>query len=168
MMSLTVSRRELHDRLDQATAAAAVARERAIRAVAEATDIQAHVVRVRLAAIETRARRGTDRARRDGALGATRDHSTVRAFHVKGLVDGVPAHASWSERGLECSPALFERMEIVVALEDTFDPGGDRPVVQASLHGPLKAVLPTIIRAFSSVASIELAVGSVSSRSKPS
>jgi hypothetical protein len=167
-MSLTASRRELHDRVDQAAAASAVARERAIRAVAEATDIQARVRRVRLAAKETRARSGTDRARWAGALGTVDDHRAVRAGRIEGVVDGDPAHAHWSPRGLECSPALLERMEIVVALGETFDPGGGRPVVQASLNGPLKAVLPTVIRAFSSVTSIELAVGRASPRYKAS
>jgi hypothetical protein len=86
-------------------------------------------------------------------------HRAVRAFRIEGVVDGTAAHARWSAQGLECSPALLQRIEIVVAMGETFDPGDGRPVVQASLDGPLVAVLPTVIRAFSSVTSIELAVG---------
>jgi hypothetical protein len=167
-MNLTASLHELHARLGQAAAASAVARERAIRAVARATDIHARAERVRQDATNARAQRATDPSRRESALGTANDQRSVQAFRIEGVVDDVPATAHWSPRGLECSPALLERMEIVVALGETFDPGGGRPVVQASLNGPLNAVLPTVIRAFSSVTSIELAVGPASPQYKAS
>lgn len=155
-MSLTASP---GDRLARARTASAVARERAARAVAAAVDVYANASRVLLDSINIRARRGAHPVAEEIALGATSDPRSVHAFRIEGLVDGVPAHARWSERGLECSPALLPRIEIVVAMGETFDPGGGRPVVQASLDGPLKAVLPTVIRAFSNVTSVELAIG---------
>jgi hypothetical protein len=167
-VSLTASPRELHDRLGRATAVALAARERAARAMAAALDVHAHARRLRLDSTDTRARRGAHPIAEEIALDAGSDHRSVRAFRLEGVVDGVPARARWTERGLECSPALLQRAEIVVALGETFDPGGGRPVVQASLDGPLRAVLPTVIRAFSRVSSIELAVGRCSPPSEAS
>jgi hypothetical protein len=158
-MSLTTTARELHQRLERAASVSAAARERATRAMAEAADVHAHARRVTLNSIDIQAQRRAHPTSAGVALGPERDQRAVRAFRVEGVVDGVAAHACWSARGLECSPALWQRIEIVVALGETFDPGGGRPVVQASLNGPPKAVLPTVIRAFSSVTSIELAVG---------
>jgi hypothetical protein len=157
-MGLTASPRELHDRLGRAAAVSTVARERAARAVAVAVDVHAHARRLLLDSIDARTLRGAHRTGEKIAVGTASDRS-VQGFRIEGLVDGVPARARWSEHGLECSPALLPRIEIVVALGETFDPGGGRPVVQASLDGPLRAVLPTVIRAFSRVSSIELAVG---------
>lgn len=172
-MSLIATPHDLHDRLDQATAVSTAARERAARAVAAAVDVHAWAVdvqawaqRVRLDSVDARAlRRGPARA--ESAVGSKNDRP-VRAFRVEGVVDGVPAHARWSARGLECSPALLQRIEIIVAMGETFDPGGGRPLVEASLDGPLKAVLPTVIRAFSTVTSVELAVGRCSHQSEAS
>jgi hypothetical protein len=152
-MSLTASPHELHDRLGRATAISTAARERAARAVAAAVDVTGRARHVCLESIGIR-------GQRDRLAGhEIPSDPSVRAFRIEGYVDGALAHARWSERGLECSPALLSRIEIVVALGETFDPGGGRPVVQASLDGPLRAVLPTVIRAFSKVTSIELAVG---------
>jgi hypothetical protein len=158
-MSLTATAAELHERLEHALAVSVAVRHRAARAMAAAADANAHAQRLTLFSIDTRARPRAQPTRTDIALGPESDHSTVRAFWVEGVVDGVAAHARWSAHGLECSPALLQRIEIVVAMGETFDPGGGRTPVQASLDGPLKAVLPTVIRAFSSVTSIELAVG---------
>ena len=158
-MGLTASPRELHDRLDQATAVSTAARARAVRAVAVAVDVYARAQQLRLDSMVTRKRH--DGARRNGqdvALGTTGGSRSIRAFRVDGFVDDAPAYARWSERRLDCSPALMDRIEIVVALGETFDPGGGLPAVQASLDGPVKSVLPTVIRAFSRVTSIELAV----------
>jgi hypothetical protein len=165
-MSLTATPHDLHDRLDQATAVSTAARERAARAVAAAVDVHAWARRVRLDSVDVRARRGGP-ARAENAVDSRNDRP-VRAFRIEGVVDGVPAHACWSARGLECSHALRQRIEIIVAMGDTFDPGGGRPPVEASLDGPLKALLPTVIRAFSSVTSIELAVGQLASQSETS
>lgn len=157
-MSPTATARELDERLEQRAAVSAA------RAAPAAADAQ----RVRMNSIEIQARR---RARPTGAeiaLDPDGDHRTVSAFRVEGVVDGVAAYARWSAHGLECSPALWQRIEIVVAMGETFDPGGGRPLEQASLDGPLKAVLPTVIRAFSSVTSIELAVGQVAPQSDAS
>jgi hypothetical protein len=158
-MSPTATARELHERLEQAAAVSAVAHERAARALAAAADVHAQAQRLILISIDIRARRPARPTRSGIALEAENDHRTVRAFRIEGVVGGVAAHARWSAQGLECSPALLQRIEIVVAMGETFDPGGGRPLVQASLDGPLKSVLPTVIRAFSSVTSIELAVG---------
>ena len=167
-MGLTATPRELHERLGQAVAVSTAARQRAARAVAAAADAHAEARRVQLRVIDTRVRRSARPTRANIALGSERDHRAVRAFWIEGVVDGVPAHARWSEGGLECSPALLQRIEIVVAMGETFDPGGGRPVVQASLDGSLKAVLPTVIRAFSNVTSIELAVGPLAPGSEAS
>ena len=167
-MGLTASPRELHERLGQATAASTAARARAVRAVATAVDVHARAQRLRLDSIVTRTRRdGADHAECEVAVGTTGGARSIRAFHVGGFVDDAPAYARWSERGLDCSPALLDRIEIVVALGETFDPGGNLPVVQASLDGPVKSVLPTVIRAFSRVTSIELAVDRPSRQSGP-
>ena len=167
-MSAPTIARELHERLEQATAMSTAAGQRAARAMARAADAHAHAQRVRLSSIDTRARRRAHPTRAAIAPEAEGDQRAVRAFRIEGVVDGVAAHACWSAQGLECSPALLERIEIVVDMGDTFDPGGGRPLVQASLDGPLKAVLPTVIRAFSSVTSIELAVGQVAPQSEAS
>lgn len=166
-MGLTASPRGLHERLGRAAAVSAVARERAARAVAAAVDVHAHARRLLLDSIDARTRRGAHCTGEEIALGTASDRS-VQAFRIEGIVDGVPAHAHWSERGLECSPALLPRIEIVVAIGETFDPGGGQPVVQASLDGPLRAVIPTVIRAFSRVTSVELAVGRCSPQSEAS
>jgi hypothetical protein len=158
-MSLTTGPHELRDRLDEATTASAAARERATQAVAVAVEAHSHSQRLRLEAIDTRARRGVRAAHWAIADSAGSGNACMPSFRIEGVVDGSPAHARCSEAGLECSPALLQRAEIIVAMGDTFDPGGGRPVVYASLDGPLTEVLPTIIRAFSSVSSIEVAVG---------
>jgi hypothetical protein len=166
-MSLTASRPELRDRLDRARAMFTVARERAAKAVAVAVDVTGQARHARLDSIGTRSRRDASRTG-PGVAGFPRDHA-VRSFRVAGDVDGAPCHARWSsERGLECSPSLRPRIEIVVALGETFDPGDGRPVVQASLDGPVSSVLPTVIRAFTRVTSIELAAGRCTPRSEPS
>ena len=148
-------------------AVSTVARERAAKAIAAAVDVMGQARHVRLDSTDTRSRRDASRSGHEIA-GFPSGHA-VRAFRVEGDVDGAPAHACWStERGLECSPALRPLIEIVVALGETFDPGDGRPVVPASLDGPLSAVLPTVIRAFSRVISIELAAGRCTPRSEPS
>lgn len=167
-MGLTASPRELHDRLGQATAVSTAARERAVRAVAAAVVVYARAQRLRLDSIATRTRRdGADGAASEVVVGTTGGPRSIRAFRVDGFVDDAPAYARWSARRLDCSPALLDRIEIVVALGETFDPGGGLPVVQASLDGPVKSVLPTVIRAFSRVTSIELAVDRSSRQSEP-
>jgi hypothetical protein len=174
-MGLTASPRELHERLDQATAVSTVARARAVRAVATAVDAHARAQRLRqdferqrLDLMVSRTRRdGAQRAAKDIDFGTTGGATSIRAFRVDGFVDDAPAYARWSERRLDCSPALLDRIEIVVALGETFDPGGGLPVVQASLDGHVKSVLPTVIRAFSRVTSIELAVDRPSRQSEP-
>jgi hypothetical protein len=158
-MSLTVDPHELRDRLNQAATTSAAARERAANAIAVAVDVHSRSQRLRLEAIDTRARRGVRAAHRAVRYNDGSENACMRSFRIEGDVDGSPAHARWSEAGLECSPALLERAEIIVAMGDTFDPGGGRPVVDASLDGPLTEVMPTIIRAFSSVSSIEVALG---------
>ena len=167
-MSATAIARELHERLAQAAAVSAAARERAGRALAAAAGAHAHAQRVRLSSIDIRAQRRAPPTRAGIAPEADSDNRTVRAFRIEGVVDGVAAHARWSAHGLECPPALLQRIEIVVAMGETFDPGGGRPVVEASLDGPLKSVLPTVIRAFSSVTSIELAIGQLARKSDAS
>jgi hypothetical protein len=155
---MTVSLRELHDRLEEATAASAAARRRAARAVAVAVEVYARSERVRSDVIEVRSRRRGQRARSLLDGDARSESHWVEGFRIEGVVDDVPAHAVWSDGGLECSPALRQRAEIVVALGETFDPGRGRPALDASLDGPLTAVLPTVMRAFSRVTSVELAV----------
>jgi hypothetical protein len=164
-MGPTASPRELHDRLHQATAVSTAARARAVRAVAAAVDAHARSQRLRLDSMVSKTRH--DGAVRSGqeVVGTTGGDRSIRAFRVDGFVDDAPASARWSERLLDCSPALLDRIEIVVALGETFDPGGGLPVVPASLDGPVKSVLPTVIRAFSRVTSIEFAVDGPSRQS---
>jgi hypothetical protein len=155
---MTASLRELHDRLEEATAASAAARRRAARAVAQAVEVHARSERVRSDVIRVRSRR---RGQSSGPLlagDARGENHWVEGFRIEGIVDDVPAHAVWSAGGLECTAALRQRAEIVVALGETFDPGRGRPQLDASLDGPLTAVLPTVMRAFSRVTSVELAV----------
>lgn len=167
-MGLTASPRELQDRLHEATAVSTAATARALRAVATAVDVHARAQRLRLGAMVTRTRPdGARRGEHEVAAGAIGGSRSIRAFRVDGFVDDDPAYAHWSDRRLDCSPALLERIEIVVALGETFDPGGGLPVVPASLDGPVKSILPTVIRAFSRVTSIELAVDRHSRQSEP-
>jgi hypothetical protein len=158
-MSLTASPRDLHVRLHEAAAVATVARERAFRAMAAAVEVHAHSERLRRQAIGARTRSHVRASRHRVGFDTGCERPSVQGFQIRGVVDGVTAQARWSKFGLECTPALRQRAEIIVALGDTFDLGDGRPVVRASLDGPLTAVLPTVTRAFSTVTSIELAVG---------
>ena len=78
-------------------------------------------------------------------------------FVVRGFVDGRPSTARWHEGALQADPELIRRAQIVVALGETFshDDEPDSLVVQADLHGGVATAL-TIMRAFSTVTSIEL------------
>lgn len=78
------------------------------------------------------------------------------AFTLCGEVDGVLVRADWSvEGGLDCTPALLERAQVVVAMGETFagHRGGPRRV--ATLDGPRTAMLLTLMRACTTVLSVE-------------
>ena len=78
------------------------------------------------------------------------------AFEVRGIVDGVASVARWGPRsGLVCSPELRDRVEVVVAMGETFGGDGGAPLVVASLDdGPTSALL-TVMRAFTRVTSVD-------------
>ena len=81
-------------------------------------------------------------------------------FVVTGEVDGRPAVARWSPSGgLICPAAVRDRAELVVALGETFGAGidGREPVV-AALDGDATAALLTVMRAFSRLTSLDVAV----------
>src|SRR5262245_18027690 len=102
-MSTTAIARELHERLEQATAVSMAASQRAARAVAVAADAHAHSRLARSSSVDTRARRSAH-ATHAAMARQPEGHRAVRAFRIEGVVDGVAAHAHWSARGLECSP----------------------------------------------------------------
>jgi hypothetical protein len=82
--------------------------------------------------------------------------SAIQAFRICGHVDDVRMVAVWTpEYGLLCPPALRQRAQIVVALEDTFEPRHGTPRMTAAIDGPdASAILLTVVRAFSEVTSV--------------
>lgn len=80
-------------------------------------------------------------------------------FIIRGLVDGRPTVARWSDGRLVSDVELVRRAEIVVALGELFaatdDPGF---VVQAALDGGTMAALLTTMRAFTVVTSVEVPI----------
>jgi hypothetical protein len=80
----------------------------------------------------------------------------IQAFRIRGHVDDVPMVAVWTtEDGLVCPPALHQRAQVIVAMEDTFEPGHATPRRTAALDGPdASVILLTVVRAFSAVTSV--------------
>jgi hypothetical protein len=134
-------------------AAAGAACTVASRLVLEARSSQRRSVEARDAA--RRLRQRTDRS----SPPRPRLSGPAEAFAISGEVDGTPTFAHWSrEDGLVCPPELRRRAEAIVALGDTFGGKADLPVLEASLDagGNSTAVLLTVLRAFSSVTSIDV------------
>ena len=81
-------------------------------------------------------------------------------FVVRGVIDGRPSVARWSDGALDAEPELLRRAEVVVGMGDYFccedDPGH---VVMASLEGGGYDVMLTVMRAFTHVTSVELPIG---------
>lgn len=86
----------------------------------------------------------------------------IGGFHVEGLLDGQPMTAVLVDGGLECTPELLARAEIVVSLGETFG-GDDVPYVAASLTDGPTAMLLTVLRAFSVVHSVAIMPGTPAS-----
>ena len=80
----------------------------------------------------------------------------IQAFRIRGHVDDVPMVAVWTRQdGLVCSPALRQRAQVIVAMEDTFEPGHATPRRTAALDGPdASVILLTVARAFSEITSV--------------
>lgn len=94
------------------------------------------------------------------AESATRRPAQVdRGFVVRGVVDGRPCVARWSDGRLTADAALMRRAEIVVALGEQFvDHDDPSSVIPAGLESPRGAVLLTVVRAFSQVTAVELSL----------
>jgi hypothetical protein len=109
------------------------------------------------AARDVRAR--VERYRRERGAVALRDSDDL-AFEISGLVDGALSSARWGPTsGLVCSSELRQRVEVVVALGETFAGEGDAPGVVASLDAGPTAALLTVMRSFTRVTSVEMRGG---------
>jgi hypothetical protein len=94
-------------------------------------------------------RSGSDRAPAD-------EPQDLGAFTLCGEIDGTLVRAAWSAAdGLECSPALLERARVVVGLGETFAGHHGGPRRAATLDGPRTAMLLTLMRACTTVISVE-------------
>ena len=89
---------------------------------------------------------------------SARRFSDGSEFVIRGIVDGRPSVARWSRGRLLADPELMRRAEVVVAMGETFTGYEGLPDVVASLDGAQPAVLLTVMRAFSRVTSVEVAV----------
>ena len=80
-------------------------------------------------------------------------------FVVRGFVDGRLSVARWRQGRLVADPELVRRVEVVVAMGETFPAPGDplRPGV-ASLDGDRGIAMLTVMRAFSRLTSVEIRV----------
>ena len=106
-------------------------------------------------------RASVERYRQDRGAVAPRDRDDL-AFEISGLVDGALSSARWGpSSGLVCSSELRDRVEVVVALGETFagDGDGDAPGVVASLDAGPTAALLTVMRSFTRVTSVEMQGG---------
>lgn len=78
-------------------------------------------------------------------------------FVIQGFVDGRPVTARWSNGVLTADDELRRRAEVIVAMDDDFDleePPGHR--LGACLDGGITAALLTVLRAFSTVTTIDV------------
>lgn len=73
-----------------------------------------------------------------------------RSFEVKGIVGHQNVTATWCDGVLHMSEELFDRAEVVVALQECFALPSGEAVIGASLDAPLAALL-TLMRACDSV-----------------
>ena len=144
-MGPTLAPHELHQRWEQAMARSTACRERAADLVEQTTASCRRAQRVRRSVIESR-------------LLNLRRATPVDGFRIIGLVDGVPATARYASGVLDCPDELLHRAQVLVGMGETFAPGDGRRPLEASLGGPLDAVLVTVLRAFSQVQVLELGV----------
>jgi hypothetical protein len=113
---------------------------------------QTRLVSVELRRESEALRRRTDPAQRPRGD----DGPGVSGFVVFGEVDGMATTATWNHvEGLACSYELRQRVDVVVALGESFV-GEDGTSVVASLDGNQTSVLLAVLRAFSRVASVEV------------
>ena len=99
-----------------------------------------------------------ERKHHSGEQGVSRGPGA--GFVVRGVMDGHPSVAHWRNGTLDAEPELIRRAEIVVAMGETFWSEDDPShVVMASLKGGGYDVMLTVMRAFTTVTSVELPVG---------
>jgi hypothetical protein len=92
------------------------------------------------------------------AEGQTEPSETAE-FVVRGVIEGRPSVARWVNGRLIAEPELVRRAQVMVAMGEYFGSEHDPShVVMASLEGGGYAVMLTVMRAFSRVTSVELAV----------
>ena len=103
-------------------------------------------------------RRSELRDRRERAVHRRHAAQTVVGFRVEGTVDGVRTVACLVDGRLDCSPAVAARAQVVVALGEAFA-GLEGSPVPASLDGSATSVLLTVMRAFSTIDSVEIVAG---------
>jgi hypothetical protein len=68
------------------------------------------------------------------------------------MIDGQPVVATWTQGRLVCDPALLDRAELLIDLQEVFCDEAGRPRYVASLDGPDIAVALTLLRACDRVA----------------
>jgi hypothetical protein len=121
-----------------------------------AAELRSKATELRIAASEVRLRPcGID------ASDSERSHY-MAWFTVRGFVDGRLTSAHWWPGRLDCDQDVLQRMQVVVGMGECFippwEPGAS---IRASLDGPPVAVLLTLMRAFSSVTSVDLCRGTL-------
>ena len=80
-------------------------------------------------------------------------------FVLKGTVDGRPSVVEWHDGVLHADPDLRRRAELVVLLGEEFAvDDGNNGVVRASLVEGGYAAMLTLMRAFSEVSTVEVAL----------
>jgi hypothetical protein len=88
-----------------------------------------------------------------------------QGFVIEGIVDGRAVTARWRGGGLVADEELRRRVQVIVGMGEEFtldDPSVGS--VRASLDGDLTAALLTVLRAFSSVTTIEVDLRPASER----
>ena len=75
---------------------------------------------------------------------------------VRGFVDERPVSAHWRHRRLECDPEVLHRMQVMVAMADSFDLEPRGLAIDASLDGSRVGGLLTAIRAFTRTTHVEV------------
>jgi hypothetical protein len=60
----------------------------------------------------------------------------IETFHVEGTLDSGPVHARWDGRWVMLSTALYERVELALAVEDVFADAGMAEPLQSTPWRP--------------------------------
>jgi hypothetical protein len=157
-------RRRVRNQAEQARATSTMLIERCLRAAAQnlavrgqAADAYADACTVRQAAADRR------RATTNGQNSAPR----LDEFEVNGLIDGQPVGATWIQGRLVCDPALRDRAQLLVDLDEVFSDDAGRPCYVASLEGPDVAVALTLLRACDRLAGFSFAIPTPPGQTRP-